>query len=219
MLHNSNLQGIHIPGSVNNLITKLFADDTTVYLSETDSFNTLQIILNKWCLASRAKFNISKTECVPIGTKEFRETFYKSRQLNSFDSKIPQNIHIVQDGEAVRSLGCWIGNHIKDATPWTSIIEKIDNSLVQWNKSHPTLEGHSYIIQLVIGNGTQFLTKVQGMPNHIEAILIKKIQNFMWNSTGSPPVSLETLYKPKDQGGKQLLDLHSRNKAITLMTL
>ncbi len=42
MLCDSNIQGLHIPGSVNNLITKLFADDTTVYISENDSFNELQ---------------------------------------------------------------------------------------------------------------------------------------------------------------------------------
>ncbi len=57
------------------------------------------------------------------------------------------------------------------------------------------------------------------MPTHIEAILTKKIHNFMWNDAKSSPVSLETLYTPKHQGGKNLLDLQSRNKAIILTTL
>ena len=193
MLRKSNIQGLHIPGSIDNLITKLFADDSTVYLSENDSFDKLQQILTEWCLASRAKFNIEKTKCIPIGTKKYRETFYQLRQLNKHDNKIPSDIHIVQEGEAIHSLGCWIGNNINNATPWTPIIEKIDKSLAQWNKSHPTLEGHSYIIQLVIGNGTQFLTKVQGMPNDIEANLTKKICSFIWNDAKSSPVNLETL--------------------------
>ena len=57
------------------------------------------------------------------------------------------------------------------------------------------------------------------MPNDIEANLIKKICSFMWNDAKSSPVNLETLYAPKHQGGKNLLDLKSRNKAIILMTL
>ena len=113
MLHKSNIQGLHIPGSINNLITKLFADDTTVYLSEKDSFDKLQQILTEWCIASRAKFNIEKTKCIPIGTKKYRETFYQLRQLNKHNNKIPSDIHIVQEGEAIHSLGCWIGNNIK----------------------------------------------------------------------------------------------------------
>lgn len=95
MLCNSNIQGLHILGSVDNLITKLFADDMTVYLLENDSFNELQKTLIEWCLASRAKFNIEKTKCIPIGTKKYRETVYKSRQLNEYDNKILHNIHIV----------------------------------------------------------------------------------------------------------------------------
>lgn len=67
----------------------------TVYLLENDSFNELQKTLIEQCLASRAKFNIEKTKCIPIGTKKYRETVYKSRQLNEYDNKILHNIHIV----------------------------------------------------------------------------------------------------------------------------
>jgi hypothetical protein len=55
------------------MIASLFSDDTTVYLTKNDSFAGLQDILNTWCKASGAKFNIAKTEIIPIGSKEYGE--------------------------------------------------------------------------------------------------------------------------------------------------
>jgi hypothetical protein len=49
MLRDSSLKGLQIMGDTERLITTLFADDTTVFLSEDDDFEDLQTILNKWC--------------------------------------------------------------------------------------------------------------------------------------------------------------------------
>jgi len=56
------------------IIISLFADDTTVYLSEQDKMGDLKEILDTWCIASGAKFNEQKTVVVPVGTKEYRES-------------------------------------------------------------------------------------------------------------------------------------------------
>ncbi|KAE9395179.1 hypothetical protein BT96DRAFT_1044975, partial [Gymnopus androsaceus JB14] len=55
------------------LIMNLFADDTSAFLDATDNLEDLQKILDKWCLASGAKFNLGKTNIIPIGTEEFRK--------------------------------------------------------------------------------------------------------------------------------------------------
>ena len=68
MLRKSNLKGFEIPGVQERLIAKLFADDTSVYLSEFDKFSDLETILNKWCIASGACFNVNKSEGIPMGT-------------------------------------------------------------------------------------------------------------------------------------------------------
>ena len=47
MLHQLNLQGFQIPGAAEHLLVFLFADDTTVFLSEGGNFQTLQDILNQ----------------------------------------------------------------------------------------------------------------------------------------------------------------------------
>ncbi|KAF5376898.1 hypothetical protein D9615_007205 [Tricholomella constricta] len=49
MLRDSDLEGFQIKDERERLIATLFADDTTVYLSQNDNFPSLQIILDKWC--------------------------------------------------------------------------------------------------------------------------------------------------------------------------
>jgi hypothetical protein len=60
-----------ITGIDKKLITTLFADNTTVYLSQYDLFDDLTDTLNLWCKASGARFNISKTEIIPIGSRTY----------------------------------------------------------------------------------------------------------------------------------------------------
>ena len=63
------LTGYNIPSINRTIKVNLYADDTTVYLSDTDHYQTLESILNSWCIASGAKFNLEKTEIIPIGTE------------------------------------------------------------------------------------------------------------------------------------------------------
>ncbi|KAJ4471880.1 hypothetical protein C8J55DRAFT_411011, partial [Lentinula edodes] len=216
-LHKSDLIGITIPGKAECLIATFFADDTTVYLSEEDDFENLTKILDKWCFAAGAKFNISKTEMIPIGSEEYRDALRQSRFLNGLDgTKIPEHIKIALEGEAIRTLGALIGNNISQIQPWTKVIEKIDNALDRWGHSMPTMEGRRLIVIMVVGGMTQYLTKVQGMPKEIEARLEKRIRAFLWDDKSHVRINKETIYAPIEQGGRQLLDLLARNEAIAV---
>lgn len=66
----ANIGGIPIPGKQDTLKVKLFTDNTTVYLSNNDKFEDLQHILTEWCCMSGTKFNIEKTEIIPLGNRE-----------------------------------------------------------------------------------------------------------------------------------------------------
>lgn len=118
-LRNSDkLEGLIIPGVENKLIMNLFADDTTGYLSVNDKFNMVEKLLNKWCDMSGAKFNIEKTEIIPIRSKKHRKRVINMRKIHPTDAEPLNNrIHIVNDGEAVCSLRAWIGNKVNDLTP------------------------------------------------------------------------------------------------------
>jgi hypothetical protein len=72
MIRASDLQGFPCPDREDRIIAALFADDTTVCLSEEDNFAGLDNILEVWCKASGAKFNKGKTQVIPIGPETYR---------------------------------------------------------------------------------------------------------------------------------------------------
>jgi len=111
----NDIKGIQIPGTKKFLKIKLFADDMTVFLSEADSIDKLQKILEDWCEISGARFNIEKTEIIPLGNPTQRAKIINLRKLNESNSTIPPNIHIARNGEPVRILGAWLGNNINQA--------------------------------------------------------------------------------------------------------
>ncbi|KIY51446.1 hypothetical protein FISHEDRAFT_5368, partial [Fistulina hepatica ATCC 64428] len=181
MIRRSRLRGFDIPGAPKKLIVKMFADDTTIYLSENDDYNVLIHLLNKWCEASRAKFNIEKTVVIPIGTEEYRIEVRETKKINVGQIiPIEDGIDILMDTESTRILGGRIGNKMHAGEPWTPVLEKIDKALAQWNRSNPTMDGRKIIIQWIIGGMSQFLTTVQGMPKQIEKRLEKRIRTFLW---------------------------------------
>ena len=216
MLRKSNLRGFKAPGMPHSTVVSLFADDTTVYLTENDSFEELTLILDNWCKASGAKFNISKTEIIPIGSEDYRKQLYDTRKLHPDQPAIQQNMSIAKDGEAKRMLGAWIGNKTQEEGVWTPTMEQINSALNRWERTYPTIEGHKIIVQWVIGGLTQYLSVVQGMPVEIEKQLKRRIRTFIWNNEGTPLVADNTLQARYEEGGKGVLDISAHNAAIQL---
>lgn len=173
------------------LIANLFADDTTTFLSENDSIGDLESILSKWCKASTVKFNIQKTEIIPIGTEDYRKKVIEHRKISENGDKIPEDRHIVKDGEAVRILGAWMGKKVEVNGIWAPLVEKIDMELERWEKVNPTIEGRKLIVQMVVGGMTQYLTNVQKMTGQVEKRLTKRIRHFLWGERKCPQLTLK----------------------------
>jgi len=217
---NPNIQGINIPGLIKKLVIKLFADNTNLYLSKYDRLDVIQRVLDMWCEASGAKFNIEKTKVIPTGSTNYRQTVATKRKINPQDhTTLPNQIRIAKDSEAVRMLGAWIGNKAEDQAPWEPLIDKIKINLEKWNRIRPSINGKCRIIQAIVGGFTQFLTQVQGMPSQVETALKKIINDFIWDDGKGACIAQEFLHQPKEVGGLDLLDIKARNEAIELMWL
>ena len=214
-----NISGYNIPGTDDQLIINLFADDTVLYLSAKDSLKTTTKTLDKWCEALGAKFNKEKMEIIPIGKKAHREKVIQTWKINPEDQPIDNDIHIAEDGEAIRSLRAWVGNEAHDPTPWETILDKVNKSLNMWSNTKPTIYGRKLIAQAVVGGRTQFITKAQGMPDNITETLTNMIKNFIWDNMPNPRLALPALHDRKNKGGIELLNLRHRNDAIELMWL
>lgn len=119
MIHSDpNINSIKIPGLQDPIKTNLFADDTNLYFSQNNSFNHAQGILSNWCQVSGAKFNIDKTEIIPIGSEAHRQQVIITRKINHEDTQpLNDHVRITDNGEVVRLLGTWIGNNTNNITP------------------------------------------------------------------------------------------------------
>jgi exonuclease III len=213
------IAGIPIPGTRKSLKVKLFADDTTVFLSETDNVKDLHQILNNWCEVSGAKFNIEKTEIIPLGNPTQRSEIIASRKLSAESEEFPTHVHLAREGEPVRILGAWLGNNVDQATTWTPLIENIHKRLKRWGAARHSLEGRRLIIQMQVAGVTQYLTKVQGMPKDVELELNTLCRKFMWNFEKVDSINQKQMCATHKKGGKKLVNIETRNKAIHLTWL
>jgi len=211
----SNIKGIDVPNLDEKVKVSLFADDTTVILTEHDSFTELTEITSKWCEVSGAKFNVEKTELIPIGTAEYREKLIETRELSEGEI-VPQTIHIAREKESTRLLGAWIGNDVNPEEPWRKIIETIKKDFKRWEARYPTLEGRRHIVQMIAGGKTQFLARAQGMPETIEKEIQKAITEFVWGKERAS-MNIENIAKDIDKGGRKIMNVSRRNEAIDLM--
>lgn len=80
------------------------------------------------------------------------------------------------------------------------------------------MEGRRLIVQMIVAGMTQYLAQVQGIPTHIENLLSKRANKFMWAGKNSL-VNKSTMFKPLNEGGRALVNIKSRNKAINIMWL
>ena len=161
-LRQSTLAGFLLPGRDKRLITTLFADDTTVYLSSNDDFDVLDGILARWCSASTAKFNVTKTVAIPIGPPPYHDQVLRAHAhplAPSVVIRVPSSASVAPDGIATRILGARIGNNVDEtAGTWLPLLDDIRQDLLRWGRCHPSYNGKRHIIQMVIGGRTQYLT-------------------------------------------------------------
>ncbi len=226
MIRKSELEGFKIPRCEEVLKAVLFADDTTVYLSSRDDFATLQRVLDTWCSAAKARFNISKTEIIPIGNPEYREEMARTYRATGAWQNYPRGVHVAQEGEAVRILGAFFGNGIAQADIWSLVLTKIVaikkplmHAIARWKMGHATLQGKKHVIQMIVGGMTQFFTTVQRMPDEIVKRLTKIIRGYLWEDRHNTPVGMQHVCLPVAMGGLGILDLNARNEAIDIMWL
>ena len=215
-IRSSNIRGLEVPNLNENVVASLFADDTTVILTEHDSFSSLVDILDKWCEVSGAKFNVQKTEIIPIGSAEYRKKLVETRKLNAAGETIPDSIHIARDRDATRILGAWVGNDVNPEEPWRKITESIEKDFKRWEARYPTLEGKRHVVQMIAGGKTQFLTRAQGMPISVQTKISKMISEFVWGKERAT-MNIKDMAQDPTRGGRKVLDIAKRNKAIDLM--
>jgi hypothetical protein len=215
MIRRSELLGIEVPNTTKSLIVALFADDTLVYLNEKDNLNTLNEILDTFCKASTAKFNTEKTEYLPIGSKEYRQSVIRTKKLGNI--QIEPTAKIIKEGQAMRTLGAWVGNEINTKAQWDIIVKKQQQTLDIWSSAHLSLKGKEIVLKALVQSQAIYLATVNGLPQDTERRMEKMYRNFVWDGKEKGLMEWKKAIAPKSLGGLNLPDLRSRIQAIQIM--
>ncbi|EKM74423.1 hypothetical protein AGABI1DRAFT_15624, partial [Agaricus bisporus var. burnettii JB137-S8] len=181
-LRQSNLKGFKIKGLVDQFLASLFANNTLVYLKEDDNLDLLRQIIQDFCQVSTAKFNLSKTEYLPIGSKEYRKRVIVTRKINDNPGgKIEDNVNIIKEGESLRILGAWVGNGNNQNTQWETILKKQKQIMTAWQSMNLSFRGKELILKALVQSRALFLTTVNGMPKPVQERMEKEMKTFLWN--------------------------------------
>ena len=214
-LRKSELRGIEVNKNIDRLIVNLFADDTLVYLSKEDDMNILDRIIKKFCTASTAKFNIDKTEILPVGKKEFREDMINNRKMGV--NVIGNDKRLIAEGESMRTLGSWVGNGKTDTLQWGKIIKAQEKVLDLWSKMRLTMKGKELILKSLVQSKAVFLATVNGMPVEVEEEMRKMYHSFLWENKTKGLIKWEQAIVRRSQGGLGIPDIAARIEAIEVM--
>jgi recombinational DNA repair protein RecR len=166
-------------------------------------------------MASTAKFNLEKTEFLPFGEKKFREKFIKERTIGTY--KLEENLTIIKEGQAMRTLGAWVGNEITTRAQWDSIIIKQKEIIKKWSKMHLSYRGKELVLKALIQSRAMFLATVNGLPNDIETEMKKMYKDFVWDNKPRGIMKWESIIRPRKEGGLAIPDIKSRIEAIQIM--
>src|SRR5882724_9889379 len=162
---------------------------------------------------------MEKTEALPIGTPKYRNKVITERILGEDTNKIPEYVHLIKDGEPMRTLGLWIGNNVIIEDKWNKVVEIQRKVTDVWNASHPTLCRKELILKALITSRNWFLAAVNGMPDHIEKEMTKIMKDFIWDGNKKRLIRLDYAAEAREKGGLGMPDLKTRMKAIDIMWL
>jgi exonuclease III len=203
--NNKEVEGLHIKGET-HLISQ-FADDTSFFIQPnlTNLENLLQQ-LETFGLISGLKVNIEKTELFTLGNRDLKNRLGKHGQLLK---------------ETVKVLGCKIEKSIKESvnTNYNEAFDKMIKALNFWGKKPLSLVGKINMIKCHIIPKLLYCMTVLPSPEesywkNVEKELFRFISN-----NKQEKLKRTTLINTHNQGGAQMIDITSQNKAIKGMWL
>lgn len=128
---------------------KMYADDTVVAARDETSLKNLFHQLQVYEKGTGAKFNVEKTEILPLGKTP--------------EEPIPGlDLKITTEGNMIRHIGCPVGNNPNTAEVWRTIENKMVRIRDELRIQNQTIKGKALIMQSLVGSQIWFLA------NHIK---------------------------------------------------
>ena len=173
--------------------TSMYADDTTVFVSDTVSIQHLLNMLEKFRSISGLQVNTSKTEALWLGS-------WKDRHDTPFNFNWPY--------DPICALGVFFSyNTLKaDKLNFDDKLRSMEKVLNIWKCRKLTLIGKINIVKTLALSKLIFNSSNLYLPPHVIDAANKMIFDFIWE--GKPPkIKKSTIIGEKANGGLKMVDL------------
>ena len=190
------IEGMKIPGTIEQSKISQYADDATLTLADDQSVIRAFDIINKFEAATGGKLNMEKTEGIYIGNKA---------------GKTQGPVPIRWKTENIDVLGAKIGNNQQQQ--WREKVAKAEKKLEQWTNRKLSIEGRAVLIRTYALATITYLATVFPLPDRISIRINKAIFTFLWKS-GTEMVARETCHLPKDQGGLNIPNIQIAKQTV-----
>ena len=181
------------------------ADDTTVFLRDTDSIKHLFDLLENFKLSSGLKANIDKTKFYSIGPKEIPNS---------------HTANIVFEKTPIKLLGLTVTNdkNIDLEENFIPRINAIKNILKHWSRRKLSLKGKITIINSLALSQLIYPATNLEVPHTILVDLNKILYDFLWDGK-RPKIAAQTIESTISEGGLKMPNLFLKVKSWQLSWL
>ena len=183
-----------------------YADDTTAFAKDDNSFKEIFRLIKKFEKASNSKINIRKTKIFGFGNWNGRIMWPISGLKIEIDYCC--------------MLGIIFSNDHKKAVDrtWNQIIEKIRRRIQMITGRNLNLYQKVIIINSLISSKIWYTAHTYPLPMKYSILINQEICKFIWNNKKVNRVKREVICKEKNQGGLGLLDIYHKARSIFVNT-
>ena len=185
---------------INEIKSVQHADDLTMTLKNVDSLKHGLETIKSFCSHAGSKINISKTECILLGS--LKNTF------NDID-------RIKVNTSYIKCLGVYIGHDKNECynKNWMKVYDNMEKLFESWKKRKLTIFGKCCVVNTLAISKLIYLGTILNFP--VDDFL-KKINrlifNFIWNKTDR--IKRNSLIAPTIEGGIGIIDIETKLKAL-----
>ena len=182
--------------------TTMYADDTTVFLRDTESISHLLKLLDQFKTVSGLEVNASKTEAMWLGQ-------WKNRRDTPFNISWPV--------DPICALGVFFSY---DATKAAKLnfdekLRSMEKILNIWKNRKLTLIGRINIVKTLALSKLIFNSSNLSSPNYLSGAVNNMIFNFIWENK-PPKIKKATIIGEKNKGGLKMIDFQTMETALKI---
>ena len=180
----------------------MHADDTTVFLRDTESISHLLKLLDQFKTVSGLEVNASKTEAMWLGQ-------WKNRRDTPFNISWPVDPNC--------ALGVFFSYDANKAAK-LNLDEKLrsmEKILNIWKNRKLTLIGRINIVKTLALSKLIFNSSNLSSPNYLSGAVNNMIFNFIWENK-PPKIKKATIIGEKNKGALRIIDFQTMETALKI---